>query len=140
MLLVVAAFSRARFHLKRTLLTRWSMPYARFHRTTSVVRAGEKEVPVGLVAGPLKTGEREHDLPPVGDNLSVRIADEAPMIGVVRDWAGEGANGASGNEAPRGRQAVSAEQSSDRNHDCQEQRQRRAQAGFVVAQIPGNEP
>ncbi len=49
---------------------------------------GEKEMPVGLVAGPSKTGKCEHDLPRVGDDLSGRIADVTAMSGVVK-WRPE---------------------------------------------------
>jgi len=56
--------------------------------------AGEKEMSVGFVARPTKTGERENDLPPVRDDLSCRITDPPAMIGIVEEKRGERANSA----------------------------------------------
>src|SRR5690606_14118797 len=51
--------------------------------------AGEKEMPVGLVASPSETGKREHDLPPIRDDLSGEVAHISAMIRVVEEQASE---------------------------------------------------
>ena len=97
-------------------------------------------MPIGLVASPPETGKSEHDLPPVGSDFAVRIAHETAMIGVVEKEASERTNRGSHDESKWGWQAVRAEHPGGRNNERKRQRNGGAQTGFVVAQIPLDEP
>jgi len=102
--------------------------------------AGEKEMPVCFVARPTKTGEREDDLPTVRDDLPGWITDPPAMIGIVEEKRGERANDAACREVIGRRQTPCAENPGGRDGQRERQRERRAQPGLIMAEIPMDKP